>query len=311
MTYKNVEIVTISTDNKFYYPTLVESCKKNKGELTTLGMGEEWKGYNWKFRKMIDYLSNLSDDKIVCFVDGYDVISCRDLTELADEFIKLKKKYNCRIIAGCDNYGYIGKKFATSIFFGKCGDGEYYLNSGTYIGYAKDLKDIITKIYELNPSETADDQVLMIQYHNENPGEIHIDYECKIFLVLFCPLMNVDYFTPITINNNKLYAVDYKSMPFFIHAPGNGFLTNIITKMGYGIPDSDVETNMRHAMADKVYYHSKRLIIDYKYILLTLVIILALLVYYIMINTNKRNHINYRNNVNKGILGVISKSLKK
>jgi hypothetical protein len=309
MTNKKVEIVTISTDKKFYYKNLVESCKKNKGELTTLGMGEEWLGYNWKFKKMLNYLTNLSDDKIVCFVDGYDVISCRDLTELADEFIKLKKKYNCRIIAGCDDYGFIGKKIVAHMSFGKCDN--HYLNSGTYIGYAKDLKDIITKIYELNPSDAADDQVLMIQYYNENPGEIHIDHECKLFLVLLYPLMNVDSFTPITINNNKLYAVDYKSMPFFIHAPGNGFLTNIITKMGYGIPDSDVETNMRHAMADKVYYHSKRLIIDYKYILLTLVIILALLVYYIMINTNKRNHINYRNNVNKGILGVISKSLKK
>ena len=89
---KNVEIITVSTDDKFYYPYLVESCKKNKGKLTTLGMGEEWRGYNWKFRKMIDYLNTLNDDIIVCFVDGYDVISCRDLTELAYEFIKLKNK---------------------------------------------------------------------------------------------------------------------------------------------------------------------------------------------------------------------------
>ena len=267
MTDKNVEVITISTEKKFYYKNLVESCKKNKGKLTTLGMGEEWKGYNWKFRKMIDYLSNLSDDTIVCFIDGYDVISCRDLTELADEFIKLKNKYKCKIVVGCDEYGFIGKKIVAHLSFGKCGN--HYLNSGTYIGYVKDLKDIITKIYELNPSDSADDQVLMIQYYNEHPGEIHIDHECKLFLTLMYPLMNID----IKTDNNKVYTNDYKSMPFFIHAPGNGFLDNIIIKLGYGTPDSDVKKKLTYAMADKLYYHLKRMVIDYKYIILSFFVI--------------------------------------
>ena len=267
MTDKNVEVITISTEKKFYYKNLVESCKKNKGKLTTLGMGEEWRGYNWKFRKMIDYLSNLSDDIIVCFVDGYDVISCRDLTELADEFIKLKNKYKCKIVAGCDDYGFAGKEIVAHLSFGKCGN--HYLNSGTYIGYVKDLKDVITKIYELNPSDSADDQVLMIQYYNEHPGEIHIDHECKLFLTLLYPLMNID----IKTDNNKVYTNDYKSMPFFIHAPGNGFLDNIIIKLGYGTPDSDVKKKLTYAMADKLYYHLKRMVIDYKYIILSFFVI--------------------------------------
>jgi hypothetical protein len=289
----SIHIVTISTDNKFYYPNLVESCKKNKGELITLGFGEKWRGYNWKFRKMIDYLSNLSDDKIVCFVDGYDVISCRDLTELADEFIKLKNKYKCKIVAGCDDYGYIGKNIFTRISFGKCDN--HYLNSGTYIGYAKDLKDIITKIYELNPSDAADDQVLMIQYYNENPGEIYIDHECKLFLAFSsCPLMNVDEFTQIKIVNNKLHAVDYKSMPFFIHAPGNGLLDNIIIKMGYGIPDKNIKKDFTHYMIEKLYYHIPRIVVTHKYIFLSFLIITiscVVVVKFYIINKSRYNKI--------------------
>jgi procollagen-lysine,2-oxoglutarate 5-dioxygenase len=295
---KNIEVITISTDNKFYYPYLVESCKKNKGKLTTLGMGEEWQGYNWKFKKMLNYLTNLSDDKIVCFVDGYDVISCRDLTELAYEFIKLKNKYKCKIIAGCDEYGFIGKKIVAHMSFGKCDN--HYLNSGTYIGYVKDLKDIISKIYHLNPSDSADDQVLMVQYYNEHPGEIHIDHECKLFLTLMYPLIEVDYFTPITINNNKLHAIDYKSMPFFVHAPGNGFLNNIIIKLGYGTPDSDVKNKLTYAMADKLYYHLKRLFIDYKYIFLSIIVILVVISFTITKNIiNKKNTISIKNKKNK------------
>jgi procollagen-lysine,2-oxoglutarate 5-dioxygenase len=295
---KNIEVITISTDNKFYYPYLVESCKKNKGKLTTLGMGEEWQGYNWKFKKMLNYLTNLSDDKIVCFVDGYDVISCRDLTELAYEFIKLKNKYKCKIIAGCDEYGFIGKKIVAHMSFGKCDN--HYLNSGTYIGYVKDLKDIISKIYHLNPSDSADDQVLMVQYYNEHPGEIHIDHECKLFLTLMYPLIEVDYFTPITINNNKLHAIDYKSMPFFVHAPGNGFLNNIIIKLGYGTPDSDVKNKLTYAMADKLYYHLKRLFIDYKYIFLSIIVILVVISFTITKNiTKKKSTISIKNKKNK------------
>ena len=296
MVDKNVEVITISTEKKFYYKNLVESCKKNKGKLTTLGMGEEWKGYNWRFRKMIDYLSNLSDDSIVCFIDGYDVISCRDLTELADEFIKLKNKYKCKIVVGCDEYGFIGKKIVAHLSFGKCGN--HYLNAGTYIGYVKDLKDIISKIYQLNPSDSADDQVLMIQYYNEHPGEIHIDHECKLFLTLMYPLIEVDYFTSITINNNKVLATDYKSMPFFIHAPGNGFLDNIIIKLGYGTPDSDVKKKLTYAMADKLYYHLKRMVMEHKYIFLSMIVILSIIVVFMTKNIIK-NPVSNKNKKNK------------
>ena len=293
MVDKNVEVITISTDNKFYYPNLVESCRKNKGKLTTLGMGEEWRGYNWKFRKMIDYLSNLSDDTIVCFIDGYDVISCRDLTELGDEFIKLKNKYKCKIIAGCDDYGFIGKKVFDGIFFRKCGN--HYLNSGTYIGYAKDLKDIINKIHQLNPSDSADDQVLMIQYYNEHPGEIHIDHECKLFLTLMYPLMNID----VNIdNNNKVYTDDYKSMPFFIHAQGNGFLNNIIVKLGYGTPDSDIKKNLIYSFISKSHYHLKRVFMEHKYIFLSMIVILSIIVVFMTKNIIK-NPVSNKNKKNK------------
>ena len=284
---KNVEIITVSTDDKFYYPYLVESCKKNKGKLTTLGMGEEWRGYNWKFRKMIDYLNTLNDDIIVCFVDGYDVISCRDLTELAYEFIKLKNKYKCKIVAGCDDYGFTGKKILTHISFGKCDN--HYLNTGTYIGYVKDLKDIISKIYQLNPSDSADDQALMIQYYNEHPGEIYIDSECKLFLTLMYPLMNID----INVDSNKVYTSDYKSMPFFIHAPGNGFLNNIIIKLGYGNPDSEIKKKMTHEIILKFYYHIKRVFMENKYILLSMVVILVIIIVFV-----NKNIMNNKSNIN-------------
>ena len=74
-----LHIVTVATDSQYYFPYLVESCKRNGKELEVLGMGEVWQGFNWKYVKMMEYLKTLPTDDIVCFVDGYDVVCCRNL----------------------------------------------------------------------------------------------------------------------------------------------------------------------------------------------------------------------------------------
>lgn len=53
-----LHIVTVATESKYYFPYLVESCKKYGKELEVLGYGEKWKGFNWRFKLMIEYLKN-------------------------------------------------------------------------------------------------------------------------------------------------------------------------------------------------------------------------------------------------------------
>ena len=98
----NLHIVTVATDPKYYFPYLVESCKRNGKELEVLGFGEKWKGFYWKYELMIEYLKSVSENDIVCFIDGYDVICTRDLNELKESFIKIKNEKNCKIIVGHD-----------------------------------------------------------------------------------------------------------------------------------------------------------------------------------------------------------------
>jgi predicted phosphohydrolase len=98
-----MHIITVATNNEFYFPYLKESCLKNGKELTVLGFGEKWQGFNWKFAKMIEHLKKLKSKDIVCFVDGYDVICTRNLNELQNKFIKIKNETGCKIIVGYDN----------------------------------------------------------------------------------------------------------------------------------------------------------------------------------------------------------------
>ena len=155
-----MHIVTVVTESQYYFPYLVESCKKNGQELIVLGYGEKWLGFNWRFKKMIEFLKQLPEHDIVCVVDGYDVICTRHLNELEDEFIKIKNRTNCKFIVGHDKSYSIHKY--NWLLFGTCKNKS--LNAGTYIASAGDMLTIITKIYNLNPKDNADDQVLLTKY---------------------------------------------------------------------------------------------------------------------------------------------------
>jgi hypothetical protein len=253
---ENLHIVTVATDSEYYFPYLVESCKRNGKELTVLGYGEKWKGFTWRFRLMLDYLKELSDYDIVCFIDGYDVICIRNLNELIDEFIKIKNETNCKIIVGHDKiikdtiyhyYNYLNNLNN----FGQCKN--ISINAGTYIGYVIDLLEILQNIYNLNPNDTADDQILLIKYCNiSNNNDISIDTDNKLFLTLDKPNAEIDYL--IQVNNNEIIYNNNK--PFFIHAPGETYLDNTIRLLGYDLNNS-INNSLRSKSLKKYIFEIK------------------------------------------------------
>jgi hypothetical protein len=230
-------IVTIATESKFYFPYLVESCKKNGKELIVLGYDKKWEGFSWKFKLMIDFLKTLNDNDIVCFIDGYDVICTRNLLELKNTFIEIRNKTKCKIIVGhdkliTDSLFYYFSKEIVSFYYDTCKN--INLNAGTYIGYAKDLLEVLQQTYNIEPEFFADDQKLIIKYCNLNPENIFIDINCNIFMTIVKPLANIDYL--VSIKNNQIIYKNNK--PFFIHGPGGTYLDNIVKLLGYKITKS-------------------------------------------------------------------------
>lgn len=226
----DLHIVTVVTESKYYFPYLVKSCQKYGKELEILGYGQKWKGFNWKFKLMIEYLETLNDNDIVCFIDGYDVICTRNLNELKTTFLTLYNENKCKIIVGYDNTShtnFINKLFVKT-YFGTCNG--ISLNSGTYIGFVKDLLQIIKQIRSLNDKDNADDQILMTKFCNLNDSIFYIDKNNEIFLALDHPLNEID--NIINISNGKNISYN-DNFPFFLHGPGSTFLDNVIQKLGY------------------------------------------------------------------------------
>jgi hypothetical protein len=221
-----MHIVTVATESKYYFPYLKESCRRHGKELDVLGWGEKWQGFNWRYIKMIDYLKSKPENDIVCFMDGYDVLCVRDLDEMEKVFKTIQKRTNCKLVVSEDIsmkhiFSFIGK-----IYFGKCNDMK--LNAGLYMGYVKDVLMIIEKIYNLNPKNDADDQVLMTKYCNMN-NDIYIDTDKELFLSICDSLKEIDKY--IIYDNGIVYK---GNRPFFIHAQSYGYLDNIIKNLDYG-----------------------------------------------------------------------------
>jgi len=274
----DLHIVTVVTESKYYFPYLVESCKKYGKKLTVLGYGEKWLGFTWRFKLMLDYLENLPKNDIVCFIDGYDVICLRDLTELKEEFIKIRNQTNCKIIVGHDkidrstlyyNFNY----YFNYYYFGPCYK-NVFINAGTYIGYVDDLLYILKKLYNETVENFDDDQVLLIQYCKKNTNELYIDIDNKLFLTINKIKSEID--DIVEIQNNQVFYNNNR--PFFIHGPGRTLLTNILRKLNYNIIKLEEQEKTPEANIKSQY---KRLVSKNFYLHITLlIIIIAIIIYY-------------------------------
>ncbi len=274
----NLYIVTVATELKYYMKYLIESIKNNNGELVILGYGEEWKGFNWKFKMTIEFLKKVNPNDIVCFVDGYDVVCTRNLDELIETFKNVQKRENCKIIVGNDRLVDPTYNIFTELYFGKCKN--EFINTGTYIGYAKDILEVLEFIHKDNFYDDQDDQILLINYCNLKPNNIYIDTQNEIFLVLVNSFKNIK--KDITYDNKQLI---YKqtSKPFFVHAPASTYLDDIIINTGCNHLDGNkIQNDLYIDFWNKKIYFLIIHIIKQKIEFIIILILLIIIIYFII-----------------------------
>jgi len=269
----NLHIVTVATDPEFYFKYLVESCSRNGKEIKVLGYGEKWKGFAWKFNLMIEYLKSVNSDDIVCFVDGYDVICNRNLDELKLQFIEYKNKYSFKIIVAIDIYKFKPQELIAGVYFDNCNNN--LLNSGTYIGYAKDLYDVLSESYNLDSSDKTNDQLLLTKYCKIHPNDIFFDKNQDFFLTMHKSFFEIN--NELEIHNNEAYYNGKK--PFFIHGPSCTYLNSLLINLNYNISDDGEYTKnkMKKYYMYKGIQYFKELLKRYLVIIILVFLILGYL----------------------------------
>jgi hypothetical protein len=239
-----MKIVTVATHIDGYMPWLKMSCERYNMTLYTLGFGEKWQGYNWKFLKMKEFLRTVDPNETICFVDAYDVILLRDPSSLEDDFNAFCKLTGKKIIVGCDKPKPMYMKALAYATFGKCDD--EMLNSGTYIGKASDLLYMIDEMSRIsNEDPSVDDQILLKDWCSANTNLIHIDCDNLFFIVSGDPQRDLE------IKKTK--------NAYFLHAPGNTYIDDIIEELGYTMTDEEkmkIKEYHRKSLIKKVKYYS-------------------------------------------------------
>lgn len=258
MSNSKLYIVTVATENKFYMPYLIESVKRNNGELKILGYGQKWRGFNWRNYLVKEFLDTTNPDDIVCVIDGYDILCLRNLNELTNKFVEISNREKCKIIVGLEQDVVKQFRFWARSKFGYCKNNS--VNAGTYIGYSKNLIEIIKKIISINPNDNADDQYLLTKYCNIYNDDVYLDMENELFLTLIKTTEQIKVNEDVKIIDNELIYNNNK--PFFIHTPST-FLDDIIIYLNY-----NYDYNNKPFEKFLIEYNSKKFnqIIDFFYI---------------------------------------------
>lgn len=275
----NLYVVTVATEQKLYMKYLISSVKKNFGELVILGLGQKWQGFNWRNLLVKEYLEKLNPDDIVCFIDGYDVLCLRNLSLLKETFVNISKREKKKIIVGYDNVINPVDKFIVSLYYGKCNN--ISLNAGTYIGYVKDILIMINNIFFNNNNHSADDQILLTNFCNQNSQMIYIDIHNEIFLTLSNRLNDISEY--LTVRNNEVYYLNNK--PFFLHCPST-FFDTLLNKLGYNV-DYSIRNEIINGYYTKFPFIKYYDLIFIHYETLLIIILLLLLITFINIKKKK------------------------
>jgi hypothetical protein len=272
-----IKIITVANQPKYYYSYLVDTVKKNNGELITLGMNEEWQGLKWKFELMLAYLKTIKYNEIICFVDGYDVICTRDLTNLKKDFLQIKNKTNCKLVTSSVVLPYMIDKIMISMTFDTCKNQD--LNSGCYIGYSNDILEIFTKILKTKNITTNNDQILLIEYCNKYPNDIYIDIHNDLFLSIQHHNNEIDHLLQMN-NNTILYN---NSNPYFLHGPGSTSFDNILNNvLGYSNVNIKSEFNKTNSNLNRIPHYTKEIILkNYFFFILVFIIIIFCYIFYL------------------------------
>lgn len=149
-----MKIVTVSTNTDGYFPVLKQICKKNNHKLIVLGFGEKWKGWIWRTKMFINYISRCDPNEIIMIIDAYDVM----VLASHEEIMRKYKNFKCDILfsascidSGQPNLSWVYKNIIfnqNKNYFDITNYKKYILNAGTFMGKASKICELYKLLYK-------------------------------------------------------------------------------------------------------------------------------------------------------------------
>jgi hypothetical protein len=196
----------------------VNSAKKYNITIEYLGLGIKFKEHKQRLNILKNYLPSLDPDTIVLCMDGSDTLFNSDSNLLLSKFMDKQTKI---VISAEKNftyqYSYYKDRFDSILSPYK------YVNAGTFMGYAKNILEMINDMIEIDKKQSANDQGLLgiwVYKNIDNIDLVKMDLNCDIFWVTtsdWKTIMNKSF------SDNRVIINPFtKTRPCIIHYTGKG-----------------------------------------------------------------------------------------
>lgn len=178
-----IKVITVATQENYGLRMLCESLRRAEMDYVVLGLGETWQGFGMKIIKTREYLRTLVGYTHFIFVDAYDTLFLKPITDYEGGIIFSTEK-NCWPDY---NAPYPESK---AVF--------RYLNSGCYIAPIDEYLALIDHF----PINYADDDQRYFTNIYLKTDKIKLDTDCKLFQSYAFTDQNDLTITPNSIINN-------------------------------------------------------------------------------------------------------------
>jgi hypothetical protein len=203
-------------------PTKIEWIRE---PFVNIGFGKQYRDTFSKFESMKS--ADFTDEEIVCFVDGYDVMQYGTLDEIEEKF----KTFKADLVLSAETYCWPNPWMKH--LFPSIGTKYKFPNCGMYIGYGWAVRKLLTwDTYRIS----FDDQGYTHDFYlRQKSCKCVLDHDCLVFQnCVFVPMSDFAYFKDRIVNQNK------GTRPCFFHFSGGSFKTpdhkNIMTLLNQQVP---------------------------------------------------------------------------
>ena len=196
---------------------LLNTAKYFGVEVELIGIGHTFTNFTNRLYILQDYLKDINPEEVILVMDGYDTLFNNTVEYTLSQF----HQKNTKILISSEKlFTYQWGKFQHK--FDTINSDYKYVNAGTFMGYAGDLKimvDELFEIYKLYPTDIDQGLLGVWVYNNfEDNKKVQLDTNCDVFWVTS---KDWDVLKNIDIEEN-ISNPSTNSKPFVIHNTGNG-----------------------------------------------------------------------------------------
>ena len=194
---------------------LLDTANHFNIDVELVGIGHTFTTFKDRLYLLQDYLTDIDPNEVILVMDGYDTLFNSDIESALNAFLSK----NTRILISAERMF----TYQYPMYLDKYNEIESdyrYINAGTFIGYASDINQMLTELFELPLISQIDQGLMGAWLYNilDQPTKAQLDINCDIFWVTSG---DWDKLKEIAEGKNPIKNPFTNTRPFVIHNTGN------------------------------------------------------------------------------------------